>query len=194
MIRYGIIILAAGASSRLGKPKQLLTYQHKTLIKNILDAALQCRNSITIVVTGAVKDEVEQELKNTQVVLCYNDQWQSGMSSSIRAGVSKMKVLQPQVEACILTVCDQPYISANVLMRLIEKHEAGGHNIVASSYADTVGTPALFSRDHFDELLNLQGEEGAKKLLKKYGADVSLVQFDRGEIDIDTVEDYSKLI
>lgn len=194
MSKYGIIILAAGASSRLGKPKQLLLYQNKTLLKNIVDAALQCRDSFMVVVTGAAKDAIEEQLKDTGVVACHNDKWQTGMASSIRAGIAKIKQLQPQVEACILTVCDQPHVSTNVLMALIERHEQSGHGIVACSYADTVGTPALFSQHYFDELLNLKGDEGAKKLIKKYVSDISLVPFQNGEIDIDTAEDYLQLI
>src|SRR5690348_14778362 len=98
MIKYGIIILAAGSSSRLGKPKQFLLYNKKTLLRNCVDAALQCRESFTVVVAGAVKNEMEEDLKDTGVVLCYNSEWETGMSSSIRAGIAMMKQLQPQVE------------------------------------------------------------------------------------------------
>jgi molybdenum cofactor cytidylyltransferase len=194
MKKYGIIILAAGESSRLGKPKQLLPYNNKTLLKNIVDMALQVQESFTVVVTGSARDVVAQELKDTDVTLRYNDQWQTGMSSSIQEGISAIKKLQPKVEGSILTVCDQPFVTENVLAGLIKKHEETGQGIVASAYAGTAGTPAFFSHDYFEELLNLKGDEGAKKLLKKYASDVLLVPFERGEIDIDTPDDYLKLI
>lgn len=193
MIQYGVIILAAGESGRLGKPKQLLPYHNKTLLRNIVDAALALDQSFTIVVTGAEKNAVEKELEDTRLIIHYNEDWQSGMASSILHGVRELMRLQPEVNACILTVCDQPFVTTEVLRGLVEKHEQKGKGIVASSYSGAAGTPVLFSSAYFDKLMNLKGQEGAKKLLNSYAGDVSLVPFDKGEIDIDTPDDYLKL-
>ena len=186
MSKYGIIILAAGGSSRLGKPKQLLLYRGKPLIQNIIDAAEAVPELYTIVVTGAVPIEVN-------VHSCYNEEWPSGIASTIRQGLSELLKLQPQAAACIITVCDQPFITAEVLSSLIVRHEETGSGIAASGYAGTVGTPALFSSQYFDELLQLRGDEGAKKVIKKYAHDVAILPFPGGETDIDTAQDYQRL-
>lgn len=186
MSTYGIIILAAGGSSRLGKPKQLLLYRGKPLIENIIEAATAVSESFTVVVTGAVPMQLS-------VHSCYNDEWSSGMASSIRKGLNELLKMQPQTAACIITVCDQPFITADVLSSLIAHHEKEGMDIVVSGYAGTVGTPALFSRKYFDELLQLQGDEGAKKVIRKYANDVFILPFPGGETDIDTEADYHRL-
>lgn len=194
MNRYGIIILAAGASSRMGRPKQLLPYQQKSLIRHIVDAALQLRDIYTVVVTGASDEQVRQELRGVAVHICYNDEWKTGMASSIHKGIKEIIKQQPAIAACIITVCDQPFITTALFDKLIQKHVETGSGIVASAYAGTTGTPVLFARKYFDQLLKLEGAEGAKKLLKVNEADVSRVDFDKGEIDIDTEIDYQRLI
>ncbi|MEP7256863.1 MAG: nucleotidyltransferase family protein [Flavitalea sp.] len=193
MIQYGIIILAAGGSSRLGKPKQLLPYRRKSLLANITIQALAVPDTFTIVVTGAENEAVEEELKATGVATCYNAAWVSGMSSSIQKGLLELKN-RYEVKACIVAVCDQPFVTTAILNNLIKKHIVTGKGIIASSYAGVSGTPSLFSKKYFEDLLHLEGNEGAKKLLAKYESDVLTVPFNKGEIDIDTPEDYDNLI
>ena len=191
--KYGIIVLAAGGSSRLGKPKQLLNYHRQSLVKHVVEEARLVGDSIVLVVTGADSAAVERELDKTGATICRNNDWQTGMSSSIRTGLNQLREMLPEAEGCILTVCDQPFITRAVLENLIRKHGQHNTGIVASEYSNTAGTPALFSSRYFDELLSLQGDEGAKKLFSKHASDVSLVPFEKGEIDIDTEEDYLKL-
>ncbi|WP_296149543.1 nucleotidyltransferase family protein [uncultured Flavobacterium sp.] len=187
-----IIILAAGNSSRLGQPKQLLEYQGKSLLKNSANQALAINDAIVIVVSGAENTSLEKELQNTKIILCHNNDWQLGMSSSIRTGLKKALEVQPQISACIISVCDQPFISENIFKTLVLKHKSSD-KIIASYYAETAGTPVLFPKKYFPELLNLTGNEGAKKLLNAT-KELFLVNFEKGEIDIDTMEDYQKLI
>lgn len=192
--KIGIIILAAGNSSRLGRPKQLLKHKESTLLKNTISEALKTQNSFLIVATGANHDVIEKELNLPEVKLSFNSEWESGMSSSIVKGITELMLLNPDCEQCILSVCDQPFVTSSVFENLINQSKRTGKGIAASAYAETLGTPALFHQKYFEELLKLKGKEGAKKLIKKYADDVVSVPFEQGNIDIDTEEDYQKLI
>lgn len=192
--KIGIIILAAGNSSRLGRPKQLLKHKESTLLKNTISEALKIQNSFLIVVTGANHDVIKKELNLPEVKLSFNSEWERGMSSSIVKGITELMLLNPDCEQCILSVCDQPFVTSSVFENLINQSKRTGKGIAASAYAETLGTPALFHQKYFHELLEFKGKEGAKKLIKKYADDVVSVPFEKGNIDIDTEEDYQKLI
>ncbi|RYJ37617.1 MobA-like protein [Flavobacterium anhuiense] len=192
--KIGIIILAAGNSSRLGRPKQLLKHKESTLLKNTISEALKIQNSFLIVVTGANHDVIEKGINLPEIKLSFNSEWVSGMSSSIVKGITELMLLNPDCEQCILSVCDQPFVTSSVFENLINQSKRTEKGIAASAYAETLGTPALFHQKYFEELLKLKGREGAKKLIKKYADDVVSVPFEKGNIDIDTEEDYQKLI
>lgn len=190
----GIIILAAGSSSRLGKPKQLLLYNGLSLLKNTVDAAVNVADSTVVVVIGANSDVVASQLQNADVTMCHNPDWEQGMGSSIHVGLSELLLHNPGVSACIIAVCDQPFVSTEIFNNLIHHYQTSGAGIVASAYAGTLGTPVLFSNSYFSALLQLKGEEGAKKLLQLYKDDVASVPFKNGAIDIDTQHDYDNLV
>jgi molybdenum cofactor cytidylyltransferase len=188
-----VIILAAGRSARLGSPKQLLSYRGKTLLQHSIDTALESMASQILVVLGSKKDSIKKEIEQTQIFILENSSWESGMASSISCGITNLQIIAPESEAVILMVCDQPFVNAKLLNNLITKHKDSKQSIVASSYANTLGTPALFHKSLFVELLALQGESGAKSLIKKYSQQVGFVSFDQGSIDIDTRENYRNL-
>ena len=188
-----VIILAAGRSARLGSPKQLLSYRGKTLLQHTIDTALESQASPILVVLGSGKDAIKKELEQKQVFILENSSWESGMASSISCGITNLQELAPESEAAILMVCDQPFVDAKLLNNLITKHKDTRQSIVASSYANTLGTPALFHQSLFSELLVLEGESGAKSLIKKYSLQTGFVSFDQGSIDIDTRENYRNL-
>jgi molybdenum cofactor cytidylyltransferase len=188
-----VIILAAGRSARLGSPKQLLSYRGKTLLQHSIDTALESMASQILVVLGSKKDSIKKEIEQTQIFILENSSWESGMASSISCGITNLQIIAPETEAVILMVCDQPFVNAKLLNNLITKHKDSKQSIVASSYANTLGTPALFHKSLFVELLALQGESGAKSLIKKYSQQVGFVSFDQGSIDIDTRENYRNL-
>ncbi|KAF2340420.1 nucleotidyltransferase family protein [Flavobacterium tistrianum] len=192
--KTGIVILAAGNSSRLGRPKQLLLYKESTLLQNTILEALKVENSFLIVVTGSNHILIEKEFNLSEVKFSFNSEWESGMSSSIAKGISELLLLNPDCKQFILSVCDQPFVTSLVFENLINEYKKTGKGIAASAYAETLGTPALFHQKYFEELLDLKGQEGAKKLIKKYADDVVSVPFEKGNIDIDTEEDYFKLI
>jgi molybdenum cofactor cytidylyltransferase len=188
-----VIILAAGNSSRLGVPKQTLWYDGQSLVRRVAGEAHSAKLNPVIVVTGAYSPEVSAELADCDVHLVYNEHWQKGMGSGIVAGLSKLLAMDSDVENAIIAVCDQPYVSAQLFGQLVEKAAESGRGMVACAYADTLGTPVLFGQQYFGALLQLNGNEGAKKLLKLYHADVAGISFPQGSIDIDTAEDYEEL-
>ena len=187
----GIIILAAGSSSRLGKPKQNLVYQGKTLLQRAIKAGLDSACEPVIIVLGANFDSIRATIKDSGVRIIYNQDWEEGMASSIRIGISQIQLLEPKTTSVILMLCDQPFVDASLLNQLVQKKSV--KRIVASSYDGITGAPVLFDAAYFDELLLLKGQEGAKKLLLKHPDDIDTASFPLGSIDIDTMEDYEKL-
>ena len=192
MNENAIIILAAGASTRLGTPKQLLKYEGKTLITRMAEAANEIAGKNVIVVTGNLSQEIEAELHAQTVQFVHNPDWEEGMGSSIVAGVAYMQDAFPEITGVIVAVCDQPFVNAEVFQLLISK--ADQDKIVASQYADTIGTPVFFPLRYFPDLLRLKGVEGAKKLVESHQSDVITVPFPLGSIDIDTPADYDNLL
>ncbi len=193
MSKTGIIILAAGISSRLGRPKQLLPYRGKTLLTHTTTEAINAGLHPVLVITGAFHAEVSAALRGQPLSIVFNPVWQEGMASGIVIGLSSMLSLQQDVDSVIISVCDQPYISSALLLELVSTHGASDKGIVACAYADSVGTPVLFDRNYFEELVKLSGIEGAKKLLKQHPDDLAAIPFIKGKIDIDTNEDFQNL-
>jgi len=189
--KLGIIVLAAGSSSRLGRPKQLLKFEGKSLLFHTVEQILALSTK-AIVVTGAKNGAIEKEVHSD--LICPNPDWEKGMGSSISCGLKKLLELYSDLESCIITVCDQPYLEAAVLFKLVEKHKETGKGIIASSYAATIGTPVLFQRKYFTALMELSATGGAQKMIKKYAEDVDSIAFEKGAIDIDTLADYEQLI
>lgn len=188
-----IIILAAGASSRMNQPKQLLPYHQKSLLSHTIEEAQKSLMPV-IVVLGANAQQIKAGIGSMEVEIVVNEDWKSGMSSSIKAGLQKALANFKEMQNCILAVCDQPYISSILFQKLVDEKKESGKEIVASSYADTVGTPCLFDKKYFDELLNLEGDHGAKNILQKYRNEVASVDFKNGKIDVDTKKDYEELL
>jgi len=193
-MKTGIIILAAGNSSRLGQPKQLLAFKDTTLLKNTIETASLLPNVIILVVIGFNHQQIEKELNTSKTKISFNENWESGMSSSIVKGLNDLLLINPDIENCIISVCDQPFISHSVFENLLKEYNKYEKGIVASAYAETLGTPVLFDKKYFNELLGLKGQEGAKKIINQFLSDSVAVPFEKGNIDIDTPEDYNKLI
>jgi molybdenum cofactor cytidylyltransferase len=194
MNNTGIIILAAGESSRFGNIKQLLPFNGKTLLQHIIDEATKAGADPIIVVTGAYATKVSASISTSKVNILLNENWQEGMASGIVAGVQNIVSLNDSIKKIIVAVCDQPFVTSALFEQLDQMQNKSGKSIVACTYADTIGTPALFATKYFDQLLSLKGDEGAKKILKKYSEDVATVDFPKGEVDIDTQKDYENLL
>jgi molybdenum cofactor cytidylyltransferase len=190
----GIIILAAGASTRLGEPKQQLLYKGKTLLQHAVDAAVESMAQLVIVVLGANAEVIKNDITNQGVTIVHNKDWEEGMASSIRTGITELQKLSPDIDNAILMLCDQPFVDVALLNNLILKKQQTSTPIIACAYNNTVGPPALFDKTYFNALPSLKGQEGAKKLLMKCSNEVFTIPFDKGAIDIDTVEDYAKIV
>jgi molybdenum cofactor cytidylyltransferase len=194
MNNTGIIILAAGGSSRFGNIKQLLPFNGKTLLQHVIDEAVKAAAQSIVVITGANATKVSASIVNSKVNILVNENWQEGMASGIVAGVHDIVRLNDSIKKIIVAVCDQPFVTSALFEQLDQMQTKSGKPIVACTYADTMGTPALFATKYFDQLLSLKGDEGAKKILKSNREDVATVDFPKGEIDIDTQKDYENLL
>jgi len=193
MEKYGVIILGAGNSSRLGQPKQLLMYRGKTLICQMAEEAIEAVGSPVVLVTGANAPQILEKLCGFAIEIVENDHWIEGMGSSISTGM-KTLVKHEGLAGVIIMVCDQPFVNAALLRQLMDQQLIAGKGIIACTYDNTAGTPVLFANTYFDALTALEGQEGAKKILQQSTDDLALVPFPLGALDIDTAEDYQRLL
>jgi molybdenum cofactor cytidylyltransferase len=189
----GLMILAAGASTRMGTPKQLLAYRGCTLILHVAEVAITSVCQPIVVVLGANAEQIKPEISQLPVHIVENQQWADGMSSSIRVGLEALLAVNQNLEAVAIALCDQPFVSSQTLDRIVEAYRFTGKPIIASEYAGTLGVPVLFSRSLFSELMALKSNEGAKQLIKRHIHEVFSVPFPEGSIDIDTPTDYEQL-
>ncbi len=194
MERVGAIILAAGSSSRLGQPKQLLQFRGKTLLRHMVEAAATAGCQPIAVVVGAERDRISKELAETKQFLVENETWHRGIGNSIRAGLRAVVAANPNIEAIVLLTCDQPLVGAETITALKTRQAETQKPIVASAYAGTLGIPALFACAYFNELFALDDEAGAKRVIFDHRDNVAEYQFPRGAIDIDTPADYEQLV
>lgn len=190
--KIGGIVLAAGGSSRLGQPKQLLQFRGKTLLKHAAEAMAASICDPTVVVLGAETARLAGEMEGLSVFQCRNENWRSGMSSSIKTGLAKLIEIAPEIDAVIISLCDQPFVTAEMLNRFGEKFAAGGASVVAAKYKGVVGVPALFSRELFGELSRLVGDKGARDLIRNR-VDIETIDLPEAAFDIDTPYDAFRL-
>jgi molybdenum cofactor cytidylyltransferase len=179
------IVLAAGGSSRMGRPKQLLPFDGRTLLRRVVAAALDAGCHPVVVVLGAFRELLRQESSDLPVAAIDNPDWEAGPGTSINAGMTAIGA----ADAVVFLVCDQPFVDARHIQRLIDAWRASGLPMAASAYADTLGVPALFDASCFADLRAVAPHEGAKKLLTNRPNLVAAVSFPAGAVDLDTPED-----
>lgn len=189
----GVIILAAGDSSRLGTLKQLLIYEGKTLLQHSIQLAFDSIAHPVVVVVGAHADRIKKETDFNSAHIIVNADWQEGMASSIRCGIKALVEIDTFTEGAVLMLCDQPFVTSALLNDLTAVHQNTGKAIVASSYSDTLGVPAFFHKSIFPELLQLKDDSGAKGIIQQHAKEVEAVAFPQGNVDIDTSADYQEL-
>lgn len=188
----GIIILAAGESSRLGYPKQIAKYKEKTLLQLAIDAANGAKVEKRVVVLGAFKDEIKKTFSGASIPNIPNPHFEKGMSSSIKIGLEYMLKFE-KPDQVIIMLCDQPFVDHKILNKLIATQKKESKGIVACAYSKTFGVPILFGKTYFKELMQLTGDEGAKKIAMAHEDDMATVAFPKGKVDIDTEEDLRDL-
>ncbi len=189
----GIVILAAGTSSRLGSPKQLIRFENETLLRRAAKIALASKCRPVVVVLGARANVLRNELSGLDVEVVENAGWKKGLSSSIKIGLSKLLEINTRIQGVLLTVCDQPFLNVEIINQLTKKYNETRPPVVACRYADTLGIPALFDKSLFPQLKNLETKGGAKKLIEQFHSETTVVTFPAGVFDIDTPDDFLKL-
>ena len=192
-MRVGAVVLAAGGSIRFGKPKQLAIFQGEPLVRRIVTAAKDAGCAPVVVVVGASAAQITPVLAGLPVSIIEHPNWSNGLGSSIAVGVKHAVTITAKLDAVILLSCDQPFVNAVMLRQLIQMHLENKKPIVVSTYADTLGVPALFDRSCFGDLLQLTGDSGAKGIILARRNDVTPFDFPAAAIDVDTAADYEKL-
>jgi molybdenum cofactor cytidylyltransferase len=177
----------------MGKPKQLLRFCGQTLLGRAASAALEAGCRPLVVVTGAHAAASREALRGLDVLEAENQQWKSGMSSSVRVGIEALVAANRQIAAVVLLSCDQPFVTREVIAGLVRAYRETSCSIVASRYDGSYGVPALFGKAHLAELTTLKGDAGAKRVIQKHLPKVHLLPFPDGEIDIDTPDDLARL-
>jgi molybdenum cofactor cytidylyltransferase len=182
MRKVAVIILAAGASRRLGEPKQLLQFRGRTLLRHAAETALQTKCRPVVVVIGVQALRMREELEALDVRVVENEKWEEGVASSIRAGLAAVG----EVEGVIMMLCDQPFVTAEFLDRL-----AASERLAAAEYGGSVGVPAFFGREFLPELNALEGDQGAKAILLRNNAE--RIPCPEALVDIDTKTDAARI-
>ena len=191
------IILAAGESTRYGKPKQLLDWKGQPFVRAVTQTAIRAGLSPAIVVTGAHAEKVEAVLHDMDVTLVRNEGWYNGQGGSIREGMialTSSRLEEARVGGAIFMLADQPQVSTNVIHALIEKHAVGLFPIVAPMVIDQRGNPVLFDRKTFPDLMTLEGDVGGRAIFHKHPVEYLPWHDDSLLMDIDTPEQYQRLI
>jgi molybdenum cofactor cytidylyltransferase len=188
------IILAAGASRRLGQPKQLLMHGGETMIERVIRMANDAGATPVIVVLGANHELIRTAVPLNLVLPVINSSWEQGIASSIHAGVAALEVSAPQTHGALILGCDQPRLAVGRLRALLDAFDAqAAPAIMASAYEGILGIPAVFPREVFDELRALRGDKGARALLMQPPCPLVVLPFPGGEIDIDLPADLAQL-
>jgi len=190
-MRVGLIILAAGGSTRLAQPKQLLPLRGRTLLRHAAETALASACRPVVVVLGAGADRLQGEVAGLDVTVVNNTQWRTGMGSSIRAGMEALAAVR--CEGVVVMLCDQPLVSARLLDQLGEIGRLDKSGLAAVEYSGTIGVPAFFSSAFFPQLIALPADAGAKTILLQHRPEAARVPFQEAALDIDTNEDYRRL-
>jgi molybdenum cofactor cytidylyltransferase len=181
------VVLAAGASRRLGQPKQLLLMEGESLVHRTARLALEAGCAPVIVVLGFQAHRLAGELADLTVEIATNANWSSGMGSSLACGAAAARRSHPEMAALLLLVCDQPRLSTNHLRYLLDRHAEGASAITASAYAGRAGVPAVFAPALVPELERMDGDRGARDLILRHGS--IAIDWPDGAMDIDLPED-----
>lgn len=177
----------------MGSPKQILRFRGESLLRHAALAALGAGCFPVIVVTGAYAELSRRELAGLDVREAMNPRWQTGMASSIAAGLEGLVGADADTVAAVFMLCDQPHVTAGVISGLAAAHRLTRRPVIASTYGGSFGVPALFSRPLFAELARLEGEAGAKQVIERYASEAHFLPFQGGEVDVDTRDDFSRL-
>jgi molybdenum cofactor cytidylyltransferase len=187
------ILLAAGASTRLGRPKQLIQFHGESLLRRTARLAMETGCAPILVVLGYEAARMQQELNGFDTKVVINPDWRSGMGSSLRCGVEALQKQTPVPERVLLLLSDQPRLSIDILQSLITRSANEHSPIIASRYADRLGVPAVFHKSMYAALQCVKGDKGARQIIQQHQDQVVSIDFPEGIIDIDTSDDLAML-
>jgi molybdenum cofactor cytidylyltransferase len=190
-LKVALLLFAAGGSSRLGRPKQLVVIDQKFLLQRIIDQVIDDQYDIYLV-TGAYRNQILSKINLFSVEEIYNDAWDRGFGHSISRAVQHINK-KSNYSAVIISVTDQVHLSKDKIKQLIQSWNSGPKDIVVSDYGREKGPPVLFPKDYFESLIALDGDVGAKNIIKDNSGYVRYVPFPKGKIDIDTQKDIDEL-
>jgi molybdenum cofactor cytidylyltransferase len=188
-----LLLIAAGASKRMGQPKQLLAWGNESLVEHQIKVLLETENSLSVVL-GAYSDKIIPIIEKFPVAIYLNADWKKGMGTSIAYGIKKMLEKESTADGILISLIDQPLITSIHFKKMLKLFQPGKDQIIVSNSNDGwSGAPVLFDATYFKELLKLKGDEGAKVIVRKYRNSAKLI--DTADIlkDIDTYESYLKL-
>ena len=184
------VVLAAGSGSRFGATKQLAKFRQGSLVTNACRLAEAVCGPRTLLVTGADHLAILAEQPQGSGFIVHNEEFASGLASSIACGI---KAVAPIADYALLLLADQPLITAEHLDELINAAKSHSNAIAATAFGNNVGPPVIFPQDCFTELMQLQGDQGARQLLQKHSGRVQTLRFDDASIDIDRPQDLAGL-
>lgn len=193
MPEISILLLAAGGSSRMGQPKQLLPWGNQTLIGHQIQTLLETGQPVTVVI-GSNSDLVIPIIENYAVNIFINPNWESGMGSSISLGIRQIQQKFPNANGVLITLLDQPLITTFYINKMLDFFQPGSKQILVShSASGWTGVPVLFDKCYFEELSGLKNDEGAKKIIQRHPENVT--HLEAGELldDMDTPEAYRQM-
>lgn len=190
-IHTGIVLLAAGASSRMKKNKLLLEINGVILLENSILSAINSQANEVVLVHGANEKGNQKVVEEFDLITTLNPTWETGIGSSIKCGINKLMENSPNLDAIIISVCDQPFLTNEIFDGLINTYIRSGKKIITSAYSKSNGVPVLYDKSLFAELLKISDKQGAKKyVIEKASEDIiATFPFPKGEVDIDTLED-----
>jgi molybdenum cofactor cytidylyltransferase len=178
----------------MGTPKQLLPIQGRSLLRHLAEISIASLCNPVIVVLGASVYQTRAEVEDLPLQIIENQHWQAGMGTSISTGLAALLEQEPALNAVLILVCDQPFVSTALIDRLVAAHQSAHHQIVATSYLETVGVPALFGDRYFSELLRLNSDAGARQIIQQHLHQTHTIAFPKGAIDLDTPEQYQAFL
>ena len=189
-----ILIPAAGASKRIGSPKQLLKWGDSTLIGHSIETATELNQKKILVVLGAYYERIKPEIDGFDIQILKNEAWKDGLGSSIAIGADSLLKNGDNFSGLLVLLPDQPLIVPDYLKAMIAKFKVGKKQIIATSYGNgKFGVPAIFDKSYFKELSLLHDDRGAKDLINRHSINVTAIDIVPLVTDIDTEEVYEKI-
>lgn len=194
MSKTAVLLLAAGSASRMGTPKQLLKWKNTTILENAIHVVRQLKVEHTVVVLGAHYETIISNINEGNYMIVKNKHWDQGLGNSIAFGVRYIQESFAEIENILIVLADQPLIDFNFLNRMVKQHSLNKNQIVCTAYKNRkLGVPAIFNKIYFKELMQLNSDQGARNILKKYSEELIYIDGEDLIQDIDTIDDYNTI-